>query len=119
MLVGSVASILDSSGDVCAGSHAGVDRQRINGTSFVFFAAVPVHHAISASEGFNIQPNTPSILSMLQENVRAILVVLYRVEAFTVPSRAGSPIIHILLRSQTPSASGSVKLVKPATPPSL
>ncbi|KAI9452056.1 serine palmitoyltransferase [Lactarius psammicola] len=99
MLVGSVANGLNSSGGFCAGSRIVVDHQRINGTAFVFSAAVPALLAVSASEGINILRNTPSILSTLQENVRAIRAVLDRVEVITIPSHAASPIIHIHLRS--------------------
>jgi len=63
----------------------------------------------SASEGINVPQNAPSILSTLQENVRAIRAVLDRVEALTIPSHASSPIIHIHLHSATPSASASAK----------
>ncbi|KAH9164380.1 pyridoxal phosphate-dependent transferase [Lactarius sanguifluus] len=60
--------------------------------------------------GINIPRNTPSILSTLQENVRAIRAVLDWVEAITIPSHAASPIIHIHLRSAaTLSASTSVR----------
>jgi len=114
MLIGSVANGLNSSGGFCAGSRAVVDHQRINGTSFVFSASVPALLAVSASEGINILRNTPSILSTLQENVRAIRRVLDRVETLTIPSHAASPIIHIQLRSTTPSA--SAKPANPATP---
>ncbi|KAI9452052.1 hypothetical protein BJY52DRAFT_1214772 [Lactarius psammicola] len=41
---------------------------RIDGTTFVFSAAVPTLLAVSASEGINILRNMPSILSTLQEN---------------------------------------------------
>ncbi|KAH8986390.1 pyridoxal phosphate-dependent transferase [Lactarius hatsudake] len=61
----------------------------------------------------------PSILSTLQENVRAIRAVLDQVEAITIPSHPASPIIHIHLRSTpTLSASTSVsaKPPNPATP---
>ena len=54
---------------------------------------------------FLMLPNTPSIPSTLQENVRAIRAVLDRVEAIKIPSHAASPIIHIHLRSATSSAS--------------
>jgi serine palmitoyltransferase len=116
--VGSVANGLNSSGGFCAGSRIVVDHQRINGTSFVFSAAVPALLAVSASEGINILRNTPSILSTLQENVRAIRAVLDRVEALTIPSHAASPIIHIQLRSATPSLLRSAKSPNPATPAS-
>jgi serine palmitoyltransferase len=85
MIVGSVANDRNSLGGFCAGSHIVVDHQRINGTSLVFSAAVPAILAVSASEGINILPNTPSIPSTLQENVRAIRAVLDRVEAITNP----------------------------------
>ena len=116
MLIGSVANGLNSSGGFCAGSRIVVDHQRINGTSFVFSAAVPALLAVSASEGINILRNTPSILSTLQENVRAMRAVLDRVEAITIPSHAASPIIHIHLRSVMPPVSASAKAPNPATP---
>ena len=116
MLVGSVANGLNSSGGFCAGSHIVVDHQRINGTSFVFSAAVPALLAVSASEGINILRNTPSILSTLQENVRAIQAVLDRVDAINIPSHAASPIIHIHLRSPAHLSSATLKAPNPATP---
>jgi serine palmitoyltransferase len=116
MLIGSVANGLNSSGGFCAGSRIMVDHQRINGTSFVFSAAVPALLAVSASEGINILRNTPSILSTLQENVRAIRAVLDRIDLLTIPSHAASPIIHIHLRTATPSLSvAAPKAPNPAT----
>ncbi|KAH8979530.1 serine palmitoyltransferase [Lactarius hatsudake] len=106
MIIGSVAHTLNLSGGFCAGSRIVVDHQHINSMSFVFFAAVPALLA-------------PSILSTLQENVRAIRAVLDQVEAITIPSHPASPIIHIHLRSTpTLSASTSVsaKPPNPATP---
>ncbi|KAH8980690.1 serine palmitoyltransferase [Lactarius akahatsu] len=123
-IIGSVANTLNSSGGFCAGSRIVkktcdeqlCDHQHINSTSFVFSAAVPALLTVSASDGINILRNTPSILSTLQENVRAIRAVLDRVEAITIPSHATSPIIHIYLRSAaTLSASTSVS----AKPPKL
>ena len=116
MLVGSVANGLNSSGGFCAGSHIIVDHQRINSTSFVFSAAVPALLAVSASEGINILRNTPSILSTLQENVRAIRALLDRVDAINIPSHAASPIIHIHLRSPAPSSAANLKAPNPTTP---
>ena len=93
-----------------------MDHRRINGISFVFSAAVPALLTVSASEGINILRNTPSILSTLQENVRAIRAVLDLIDAVTIASHAASPIAHIQLRFATPSAYALVKPVKPATP---
>ena len=116
MLVGSVANGLNSSGGFCAGSHIVVDHQRINGTSFVFSAAVPALVAISTSESINIHRNTPSILSALQENVRAIRAVLDRVDTITIPSHAASLIIHIHLRSPAHSSAVTLKAPNTSTP---
>ena len=113
MLVGSVTNGLNSSGGFCAGSHIVVDHQRINGTSFVFSAAVPALLAVSASEGINILRNTPSILSALH---RAIRAVLDRVDAITIPSHAASLIIHIHLRSPAHSSAVTLKAPNPSTP---
>ena len=115
MLIGSVANGLNSGG-FCVGSCIVVDHQRINGTSFVFSAAVPALLAVSALEGINILRNTPSILSTLQENVRAIRAVLDHIDSVTIPSHAASPIIHIHLRTATPSLSvPAPKAPNPAT----
>jgi serine palmitoyltransferase len=107
MLLGSVANGLNSSGGFCAGSRHVVDHQRINGTSFVFSAAVPALLAVSASEGINILRNTPSILSTLQDNIRVIRAVLERVDCISIPSHAASPIIHIYLRTQHPAGAAA------------
>ncbi len=115
MLVGSVVNSLNSSGGFCAGSRIVVDHQRINGTFFVFSAAVLALLTVSASEGINTLRNTPSILSTLQENVRAIRAVLDRVEAVAIPSHTPLLIIHIHLRSAA-TLSPSAKSPNPATP---
>src|SRR5216683_4989103 len=99
MLLGSIANGLNSGGGFCAGSRIVVDHQRINGTSFVFSAALPALLAVSASEGINILRNTPSILSTLQENIRAIRAILERVDCITIPSHPASPIIHLHVRT--------------------
>jgi len=102
-----------------------VNHQRINGTSFVFSAAVPALLAVSASEGINILRNTPSILSTLQENVRAMRAVFERVDCITIPSHPASPIIHIHVRTPPathlhplapPSSSAAAKPSNPASP---
>jgi serine palmitoyltransferase len=113
MLLGSVANGLNSAGGFCAGSRHVVDHQRINGTSFVFSAAVPALLAVSASEGINILRNTPSILSTLQENIRAIRTVLERVDCIAIPSHAASPIIHIHVRNQPPTVAAAAKSAYP------
>jgi len=115
MILGSVANGLNSAGGFCVGSQHVVDHQRINGTSFVFSAAVPALLAVSASEGINILRNTPSILSTLQENTRAIRSILERVDCITIPSHAASPIIHIYVRAQPLSTASAAKSSNPAS----
>ena len=53
---------------------------------------------VSSSEGMNVLRKTSSIFSTLQENVRAICVVLDGVEIFTIPLHAASPIVLKWLR---------------------
>ena len=103
MLVGSIANGLASCGGFCAGSQVVVDHQRINGTSFVFSASMPALLAVSASEGISILRNQPSILTTLQENVRAVHGVLASIVGtlILIPSHSASPIIHITIKPQS------------------
>lgn len=122
MLVGSVANGLASSGGFCAGSQVVVDHQRINGTSFVFSASMPPLLAVSASEAISILRSSPSILTILQENIRAMHAVLNPLTStlITIPSHPASPIIHIYIKPVSPTslsptavpASVSAKLIK-------
>ncbi|KAI0265363.1 serine palmitoyltransferase [Gloeopeniophorella convolvens] len=109
----SLANGLNSSGGFCAGSRVVVDHQRINGLSFVFSAAVPALLAVSASEGINILRNTPSVLTALQENIRAMRAVLERADGIVIPSHPASPIIHIHLRAPSDSAPAASKPSNP------
>lgn len=72
--------------------------QRINGTSFVFSAAMPALLSVAASEGINILRSQPSILSNLQDNVRAVRAILDRVDCISIPSHPASPMIHLYVR---------------------
>ncbi|KAI0922809.1 hypothetical protein AcW1_002628 [Taiwanofungus camphoratus] len=103
MLVGSIANGLTSCGGFCAGSEIVVKHQRINGTSFVFSAAMPAMLAVAASQGINILRNTPSILSTLQDNVRAVRSILDRVDCISIPSHPASAVIHINVRTSSPT----------------
>jgi hypothetical protein len=98
-----IADSLDSSsGGFGVRPRNVVDHERINGTSFVFSAALLALLAVSASEGINILWNTPSIVSTLQETVRAIA---------SRPLRSlHATIIHMhLLSAALSAASGSAK----------
>jgi 7-keto-8-aminopelargonate synthetase-like enzyme len=102
-LVNSVANGTNSSGGFFAGSWIIVDHQRINGTSFVVSATVPALLAVSASQGINTLWNTPSILSTLRGNVRAICSVL---DCNPIACRL---VDHPHLAAFCESASGSVR----------
>ncbi|KAG8893594.1 serine palmitoyltransferase component, partial [Tulasnella sp. 403] len=78
---------------------------RINGTSFVFSAAIPALLAVSASEGINILTSTPSLLQTLHENVIVIRSILEKVPDIEVTSHPASAVIHVALRQGT-TASG-------------
>jgi serine palmitoyltransferase len=119
MLIGSVATSLAAGGGFCAGSHVVVDHQRINGAAFVFSASMPGLLATSASEGIRILRSTPSLLSTLQENVRAVRAVLDKTECIDVPSHSASPLIHIHIHAAlTPEpAIGPTQIAPPGPPP--
>jgi serine palmitoyltransferase len=119
MLIGSVATSLAAGGGFCAGSHVVVDHQRINGAAFVFSASMPGLLATSASEGIRILRSTPSLLSTLQENVRAVRAVLDKTECIDVPSHSASPLIHIHIHAAlTPEpALGPTQIAPPGPPP--
>jgi len=123
MLVGSVANSLCSSGGFCAGSEIVVKHQRINAPGFVFSASMPAVMSVSASESIKHLINTPSLLTTLQENVRAVRAILDRLDCITIPSHHASPVIHInvrpvsassLLPTAAPASSG-----KPSNPQSV
>src|SRR5258708_1527846 len=112
MLLGSCSIGLNSCGGFCAGSQVVVEHQRINGSSFVFSAAMPGLLAVSASEGINIIRSTPSIFETLQANVHTARSILEKLDCITIPSHPASPVIHIYLRQShpiPPTAHGSIK----------
>ena len=75
--------------------------QRINGAAFAFSAAMPPLLAVSASEGIRTLTSSPSLLSILHENVRLVQSILEKVEGIYMPSHQASPIIHIQLPPPT------------------
>ncbi|KAI0708671.1 serine palmitoyltransferase [Earliella scabrosa] len=127
MLVGSLATGLAACGGFCAGSHIVVNHQRINGTSFVFSAAMPAALAGAASEGISLLRNTPSLLTTLHENVRAVRAILDRVDCITIPSHPASATIHLQIRwptlqipkenTSSPGKPSNPLSVKPRDPP--
>lgn len=101
ILVGSMANTLGSSGGFCAGTDEVVFHQRINGTSFVFSAALPAMLAVASSTAISYMISQPSILTTLQENVQALRSVLEHVESLRISSDPRSPLVHIQVRSKT------------------
>jgi serine palmitoyltransferase len=77
--------------------------QRANATSFVFSASMPGLLAVASSESINILRNTPSILSTLQDNIRAVRAILDRADGLSIPSHPASPIVHLHVRGATTS----------------
>jgi serine palmitoyltransferase len=129
MIVGSMAHGLCSAGGFCAGSKVMVKHQRINGTSFVFSAALPASLATSASEAIGILTSTPSLLATLHDNVYIIRSALERIEGMQITSHSASAMVHLQLRSPNAPPSGSTSLLgvpavkpgshKPSNPTSL
>jgi len=118
MLVGSLANGLCATGGFCAGSAVVIEHQRINGTAFVFSAAIPALLAVSASEGINILTSTPSLLQNLHENIRTIRSVLEKLspDYIELPSHPASAVIHVFLRAPTPNTASNGLLTPTAAP---
>ncbi|QRW13463.1 aminotransferase class I and II protein [Ceratobasidium sp. AG-Ba] len=103
MLVGSIANGLCSAGGFCAGSSVVVNHQRINGTSFVFSAALPALLAVAGSEAISILTSTPSALAALHENSRIMRGAIEKIEQIDITSHPASPVIHFTLKSSSTS----------------
>lgn len=103
MIVGSCAKTLAGCGGFCAASQVITQHQRINGTSFVFSAAMPPLLAVAASEAIGVLTDTPSVLTTLQENIRVLRGVLEKVDCITIPSHPASPIIHVQVKATSPA----------------
>lgn len=100
MLVGSMANTLGAAGGFCAGKEEVVFHQRINGTSFVFSAALPAMLAVAGSAAIQGLIAQPSLMSTLHENIAALRSVLDHVESIRIPSDPQSALIHIQIRSK-------------------
>lgn len=62
---------------------------------------MPAALAVAGSEGINILRSTPSILSTLHENIRAVRAILDRVDCINIPSHPVSATIHLQIRWPT------------------
>lgn len=101
IIVGSMANTLGAAGGFCAGSDEVVFHQRINGTAFVFSAALPALLAVAASTAISHMIAQPSILIALHENVKALRSVLDHIECLRISSDPRSALVHIQIRSKT------------------
>ncbi len=119
MIVGSMANGLCAGGGFCAGSEVVVEHQvgwgcslgkgqradtlplgqRINGSAFVFSAALPALLATAGSAGIDLLRTTTSIFEHLQENIRAFRACLAKLEGASIfiPSDPSSALIHIFM----------------------
>lgn len=100
ILVGSMANTLGGAGGFCAGSEEVIYHQRINGTSFVFSAALPAMMAVASSTAIQHLIAQPSIIAILHENVTTLRNVLEHVESISVPSDPSSALVHVQIRSK-------------------
>jgi len=100
ILVGSMANTLGAAGGFCAGSDEVVFHQRINGTAFVFSAALPAMLAVASSTAIGNLISNPSTLTTLQDNVKILRTVLDSIESLYIPSDLTSPLIHFQIRSK-------------------
>ncbi|PWN50584.1 PLP-dependent transferase, partial [Violaceomyces palustris] len=101
MIVGSMANTLGGGGGFCAGSEEVAFHQRINGTAFVFSAALPAMLAVASSAAIGTMISEPSMFTTLQENVKALRSVLDHVESLRISSDPRSPLVHIQIRSKS------------------
>ena len=79
---------------------------------------MPALLTVAGSEGINILRNTPSILTTLQENVRAVRAILDRVDCITIPSHTASPVIHLQIRWPTLQVPPMSSVPSPSNKPS-
>ncbi|KAK0527875.1 serine palmitoyltransferase component [Tilletia horrida] len=100
IIVGSLANTLGSAGGFCAGSKDVVFHQRINGTAFVFSAALPALLAVAASTALRRLIADPTLLDVLREHTRVLRHTLDHVESLYIPSDPISPLVHIQIRSR-------------------
>ncbi|KZV73160.1 serine palmitoyltransferase [Peniophora sp. CONT] len=113
IFIGSLAAGLNAAGGFCAGSRVVTEHQRINGTSFVYSAAMPALLAAGASTGMTVLRETPSLLAVLQENVHAVRAVLDKSDVLEIPSHPAAPIITLHIKPTSASS-----LSPSAVPPS-
>ncbi|CAD6933328.1 unnamed protein product [Tilletia laevis] len=100
IIVGSMANTFGSAGGFCAGSKEVVYHQRINGTAFVFSAALPALLAVAASTALRRLIADPDMLITLQAHINTLRAILDHVESIYIPSDTISPVVHIQVRSK-------------------
>lgn len=124
MIVGSMANGLCGNGGFCAGPASTILHQRINGTAFVFSAAIPALLAVSASEGINILTSTPSLLVALHDNIRAIRSTLEKSvgDLIEICSHPASAVVHVQVKQPSTNSlhpSSALTMAKKSSPTSV
>ncbi|GHJ88812.1 hypothetical protein NliqN6_5214 [Naganishia liquefaciens] len=99
--VGSMANGLNSGGGFCAGSIHVVKHQRINGSAFVYSAALPGALATCGSEAIRMLAASPHIRTSLTENVKTLRTTLAKLEdvSIYIPSDPVSALVHIYMKN--------------------
>lgn len=116
IFIGSLSAGLNAAGGFCAGSRVVTEHQRINGTSFVYSAAMPALLAAGASTGIQVLRETPSLLAGLQENVQAVRAVLDKSDVLEIPSHPAAPVITLHIKQSVLAPSSLSPSAVPPTP---
>ncbi|KAJ9118071.1 hypothetical protein QFC24_006343 [Naganishia onofrii] len=112
--VGSMANGLNGGGGFCAGSTHVVKHQRINGSAFVYSAALPGALATCGSEAIRMLSTTPQIRLSLVENIKILRTTLSKLEdvSIYIPSDPASALIHILMKNPPEELEQEEKLLQ-------
>lgn len=100
MVVGNLATSFATAGGFCASTIEVVKHQRINGSSFVFSAAMPVMMANGTTVALEKLSQEPGLFQALQKNIHIIRHILDPMHQITIPSDPASPLIHVQIRSK-------------------
>ncbi|KAI8070408.1 pyridoxal phosphate-dependent transferase [Gongronella butleri] len=106
MLVGSMSSVLCSSGGFCAGSVEVVDHQRLSGLAYCFSASLPAMLANASRESIKMISQQPSMLKDLRDRTLSFRQVLnhkhieslVEMDVLTNPELSMVPFMHLRIK---------------------
>ncbi|EAS36400.3 serine palmitoyltransferase 1 [Coccidioides immitis RS] len=104
MIVGSLAGPLIAGGGFCAGSEEIVHHQRISATSYCFSAALPALLSTTASESLTLLQESPELLTILRDNIKAMWSQLDRSDWVYCSSAPENPIMFLPLKPEVVSS---------------